>query len=106
MISIYQNGIKDAGIHFTFKHCYVSIQIGEFNYCQARMGQLTREEEYVSCEDCEVAIIERDTGRWLTKQMNIEVFDNPTSDDVIGWVKTKNLPEILTWARDYETTEE
>ena len=102
------------GFHIQFENgVVVSVQFGYGNYCANRdnlkyanenrtlvnkQGERFYQDTY--SPNAEVAIWDSlDSGyKWITKECP---YISNKDDDVEGWITPDEIPEILTWAKNY-----
>lgn len=95
------------GFHLTFPNgITLSTQIGAGNYCVNHNQEISEELETKaknldvrSC-NCEIAIWDKD-GKWITKEMNTDLFNNEYPDDVMGYVEIEDWLKIFDWCKNY-----
>lgn len=94
------SGRFNAGLHFGFDHCTVSVQFGNGNYCDNRYQKKStcfdRETGGIFCQNAEVRVLDHngnDVSGWP---------HSVSHDAVAGWLTTDEVLEVLNWAKDYK----
>ena len=93
------SGRFNAGLHFGFDHCTVSVQFGNGNYCDNRYQKKStcfdRETGGIFCQNAEVRVLDHDGN-------DVSGWPHSVSHDAVaGWLTTDEVLQILVWARNY-----
>lgn len=95
------------GFHLIFKYVTLSTQIGYGSYCDnynfigMNIYDLNNKKDWES-KTCEIAIWENKNGKWITKQMEKELFNINDGDDVKGYVNFEDWLKIFEWCKNYK----
>ena len=74
----------------------ISCQMGSDNYCSNRDSSMTENQRTTECNNCEVAIRDKD-NRWITGEIFAEMGMDSTEDAVAGWVDTMTVAKVIAY---------